>query len=106
MRSVTLTRRALARPAAGPPPRRLGRPRPGPGHHPAERSAVLPHRARPARTARGGPVVWGYVYLNSSGLGSARVRLLVETLDAAGQPIASEIAYVDTDVPFAGRTYF
>ena len=54
----------------------------------------------------GRPVVSGYVYLNSSGLGAARVRLLVESLDAAGQPIAQEIAYVDSDVPFDGRTYF
>jgi hypothetical protein len=50
--------------------------------------------------------VWGYVNLNSSGLGSARVRLLVETLDAAGQPIASEIVYLDTEVAFSGRTFF
>ena len=34
------------------------------------------------------------------------MRLLVESLDAAGQPIAQEIAYVDSDVPFDGRTYF
>lgn len=55
---------------------------------------------------KGRPSVWGYVNLNSSGLGSARVRLLVETLDAAGQPIASEIVYLDTEVAFSGRTYF
>jgi hypothetical protein len=55
---------------------------------------------------KGRPSVWGYVNLNSLGLGSARVRLLVETLDAAGQPIASEIAYLDTEVNFSGRTYF
>jgi hypothetical protein len=55
---------------------------------------------------KGRPSVWGYVNLNSSGLGSARVRLLVETLDAAGQPIASEIVYLDTEVAFSGRTFF
>jgi hypothetical protein len=55
---------------------------------------------------KGRPSVWGYVSLNSSGLGSARVRLLVETLDAAGQPIASEIVYLDTEVAFSGRTFF
>ena len=55
---------------------------------------------------KGRASVWGYVNLNSSGLGSARVRLLVETLDAAGQPIASEIVYLDTEVAFSGRTYF
>jgi gamma-glutamylcyclotransferase (GGCT)/AIG2-like uncharacterized protein YtfP len=58
-------------------------------------------------TDRGGrPAVWGYVYLNSSGMGGARVRLLVETFDAAGQSIAQEIVYVDSDVPFDGRAYF
>ena len=55
---------------------------------------------------KGRASVWGYVNLNSSGLGSARVRLLVETLDAAGQPIASEIVYLDTEVAFSGRTFF
>ena len=62
--------------------------------------------ASPSTDRSGRPVVSGYVYLNSTGLGAARVRLLVESLDAAGQPIAQEIAYVDSDVPFDGRTYF
>jgi hypothetical protein len=106
MRSVTLPRRAL-----------LGL-LPGlllaswAGH--AEAQSITPQNAaryfridaQPSTDRSGRSVVSGYVYLNSTGLGAARVRLLVESLDAAGQPIAQEIAYVDSDVPFDGRTYF
>ena len=82
------------------------------GH--AEAQSITPQNAaryfridaQPSTDRSGRPVVSGYVYLNSTGLGAARVRLLVESLDAAGQPIAQEIAYVDSDVPFDGRTYF
>ena len=52
------------------------------------------------------PPVWGYVYLHTKGQGSARVRLLLETLDAAGTPIAGEIVYVDSEVPLYNRAYF
>ena len=62
--------------------------------------------AQPGTDRKGRPVVWGYVYLHTKGQGSARVRLLVESLDAAGQPVASEIAYVDNEVLLYGRTYF
>jgi hypothetical protein len=62
--------------------------------------------AQPGTDRKGCPIVWGYVYLHSKGQGSARVRLLVESLDAAGQPVASEIAYVDNDVLLYSRTYF
>jgi hypothetical protein len=55
---------------------------------------------------KGRSIVWGYVYLHTKGQGSARVRLLVESLDGAGQPVASEIAYVDNDVLLYNRTYF
>jgi hypothetical protein len=106
MRSVTLPRRAL-----------LGL-LPGlllagwAGH--AQAQGITPQNAAqyfridatPSTDRSGRPVVSGYVYLNSSGLGAARVRLLVESLDLAGQPIAQEIAHVDSDVPFDGRTYF
>jgi hypothetical protein len=44
--------------------------------------------AQPGTDRKGRPIVWGYVYLHSKGQGSARVRLLVESLDAAGQPVA------------------
>ncbi len=81
---------------------------------PAQAQSITPQNApryfriesQSGTDRKGRPSVWGYVNLNSLGLGSARVRLLVETLDAAGQPIASEIAYLDTDVGFSGRTYF
>jgi hypothetical protein len=62
--------------------------------------------AQPGTDRKGRPIVWGYVYLYSKGQGSARVRLLVGSLDAAGQPVASEIAYVDNDVLLYSRTYF
>ena len=62
--------------------------------------------AQPGTDRKGRPIVWGYVYLHTKGQGSARVRLLVESLDAAGQPVASEIAYVDNDVLLYSRTYF
>ena len=62
--------------------------------------------AQPGTDRKGHPIVWGYVYLFRKGQGSAKVRLLVESLDAAGQPVASEIAYVDSEVPLYNRSYF
>lgn len=62
--------------------------------------------AQPGTDRKGRPIVWGYVYLHTKGQGSARVRLLVESLDGAGQPVASEVAYVDNEVLLYGRTYF
>jgi hypothetical protein len=62
--------------------------------------------SQPGTDRKGRPIVWGYVYLHSKGQGSARVRLLVVSLDAAGQPVAQEIAYVDNDVLLYSRTYF
>jgi hypothetical protein len=53
----------------------------------------------------GRPLVWGYVY-NDRGLGHARVRILVETLDASGKPIAQEIDYVDGEVLLYNRSYY
>lgn len=60
----------------------------------------------PGTDRRGRPVVSGYAYLNATGQGAARVRLLVETLDPAGRPVASEIAYVDEDIVLGARNYF
>ena len=40
----------------------------------------------------GQPTVWGYIH-NERGLGNARVRILVETLDTSDKSIAQEIAY-------------
>ncbi len=53
----------------------------------------------------GQPTVWGYIH-NERGLGNARVRILVETLDDSGKAIAQEIDYVDSEVILFGRGYF
>jgi hypothetical protein len=54
---------------------------------------------------KGRDIVWGYIY-NTRGKGNARLRLLIETLDPSGKPVASQIAYVDEDIPLFNRTYF
>lgn len=54
---------------------------------------------------KGRDEVWGYVY-NFRGKGYAKVRLLIETLDAAGKPIASQIGYVDDEVPLFNRAFY
>ena len=54
---------------------------------------------------KGRDVVWGYIH-NTRGKGNARLRLLIETLDASGKPVATQIAYVDEDVPLFNRVYF
>jgi hypothetical protein len=54
---------------------------------------------------KGRPTVSGYIY-NDRGLGYAKVRLLTETLDSTGNPVAQQIDYVDTDVPLFNRGYF
>ena len=58
----------------------------------------------PGTDRKGRPTVWGYVY-SLSGRGSGRPRLLLETLDAAGKPIAQQIVYVDSEIA-GGRVYF
>ncbi|HTK89785.1 MAG TPA: hypothetical protein VL948_06035 [Verrucomicrobiae bacterium] len=81
---------------------------------PARAQSITPQTApryftiesAPGADRKGRPTVSGYIYLNSTGQGAARVRLLVETLDGSGQAVASTIAYVDTDVQVGGRTYF
>ena len=81
---------------------------------PARAQSITPQNApqyfrleyAPGTDRKGRSTVSGYIYLNSLGQGAARVRLLVETLNGAGQAVASEIAYVDTDVQVSGRTYF
>jgi hypothetical protein len=40
------------------------------------------------------------------GQSNAQVRLLVESLNGGGQPIASQIFYVDDVIPIFNRTYF
>ena len=53
---------------------------------------------------KGRPTVWGYVY-SLSGRGGGRPRLLLETLDAAGKPVAQQLVYVDEDFA-SGRVYW
>jgi len=53
---------------------------------------------------KGRSTVWGYVY-SLSGRGGGRPRLLLETLDAAGKPIAQQLVYVDEDFA-SGRVYW
>jgi hypothetical protein len=53
---------------------------------------------------KGRATAWGYVY-SLSGRGGGRPRLLLETLDAAGKPIAQQLVYVDEDFA-SGRVYW
>ncbi len=61
--------------------------------------------SHPDKDKKGRDIVWGYVY-NTRGKGNARLRLLIETLDASGKPVASQIAYVDEDIQQFDRAYF
>ena len=58
----------------------------------------------PGTDRKGRPTVWGYVY-SLSGRRGGRPRLLLETLDATGQPIAQQLVYVDEDFA-SGRVYW
>ena len=60
--------------------------------------------ATPGTDRKGRPTVWGYVY-SLSGRGGGRPRLLLETLDAAGKPVAQQLIYVDSDFA-SGRVYW
>jgi hypothetical protein len=59
----------------------------------------------PGTDGRGRPIVWGYVYTRSGEGDGGRPRLLVESLDAAGKPIAQQLVYVDEDFA-SGRVYY
>ena len=54
---------------------------------------------------RGRPVVTGHV-TNTYGIATQYVRVLVESLDAAGQVTATTVGYVNGDVLPGGRVYF
>jgi len=58
-----------------------------------------------AEPKRGRLRVTGYVY-NTRDLYATRVQLLVESLDASGQAVASTTAWVYGDVPPNSRSYF
>src|SRR5262245_66265346 len=59
--------------------------------------------AQPGTDRKGRPIVWGYVYLHTKGQGSARVRLLVESLDEAGAGRALRGRALGRDGGPAGR---
>ena len=77
--------------------------------------AVLPYRTYGAEQyftltweageRRGRPVVSGYVH-NRYGHGAVDVRLLVESVDAAGATVATTIGNVHGFLPPVGRAYF
>ncbi len=54
---------------------------------------------------RGRPVVSGHV-VNTYGIVAQQVRVLVESLDAAGQVTATTVGYVSGDVLPGPRVYF
>ena len=81
----------------------MGRAGPGPGPDNAAKYFRIESQSGPDRKGR--PSVWGYIY-NERGQGNARAILLVETLDASGQPVAKEIAYLDTEIPLFNRAYY
>jgi hypothetical protein len=54
---------------------------------------------------KGRPVAVGYVY-NKRGLQATHVQLRVETLDAAGAVVASDVRFLDRDVNPNDRVYF
>jgi len=61
--------------------------------------------SHPDKDKKGRDIVWGYIH-NTRGKGNARLRLLIETLDDSGKTVATQIAYVDEDVPLFNRVYF
>jgi hypothetical protein len=73
--------------------------------HPGNWQQYFRIEATPGTDRKGRSIVSGYIY-NVRGQSNASVRLLVESLDAGGQPIASEIDYVDDVVPIFNRAYF
>lgn len=100
-----MTRRALLRLAAAPLLACWVSPAWAQSITPANAPQYFRVEAHAEKDRKGRDIVWGYVY-NERGRYWARVRLLVETLDATGRPIASQVVYVDEDVPFAGRAYY
>jgi len=58
-----------------------------------------------ADTRKGRPVAMGYVY-NERNLQATHVQLRVETLDAAGAVVASDVRFLDRDINPNDRVYF
>jgi hypothetical protein len=61
--------------------------------------------AEPDILGRRGPAVVGWLY-NDQEVGFTNVRIRVEVLDAGGQAVGSNEAYVYGNVPARGRSYF
>ena len=100
-----MTRRALlgllaALPALG--WRRWLRPRAGRDDH---HRPGLPRGGHPDTDRKGRPTVWGYVY-SLSGRRGGRPRLLLETLDAAGQARRPAGSSTWTEDFASGRVYW
>jgi hypothetical protein len=73
--------------------------------HPGNWQQYLRIESESGKDKKGRDTVSGYIY-NVRGQSNASVRLLIESLDAGGQPIASQIYYVDDVVPIFNRAYF
>jgi hypothetical protein len=59
----------------------------------------------PDQLGRRGPAIVGWLY-NERDVSVTNVRVRVEVLDGAGQPLGSGEAYVYGSVPARGRAYF
>ena len=73
--------------------------------HPANWQQYFRIESEAGKDKKGRDTVSGYIY-NVRGQSNAQVRLLVESLNGGGQPVASQIFYVDDVIPIFNRTYF
>lgn len=58
-------------------------------------------QSQPVMGGRSVATVW-----NSSGWGASRIQMLVEALDAGGQPVSQRVTWLGTDLPAGTRTVF
>ena len=73
--------------------------------HPGNWQQYFRIESEAGKDKKGRDTVSGYIY-NVRGQSNASVRLLIESLNASGQPVASQIFYVDDIVPIFNRAYF
>lgn len=100
-----MRRRALLALALAPLLPGLTRPAGAQSIHPGNWQQYFRIESSGGTDKRGRPQVSGYVY-NDRGNANAKVRLTVESLDASGNPVGSQIVYVDDEVPLRNRAYF
>ena len=100
-----MKRRALLALAVAPLLPGLIRPAGAQSIHPGNWQQYLRIESEAGKDKKGRDTISGYIY-NVRGQSNAQVRLLIESLDAGGQPIASQIFYVDDVIPIFNRTYF